>query len=66
MKRSIVIKFIDDSEKELTLSKATMIKVDKGMLNLEQLKDGTWRLLWNEGLIEDFSKVKSFEVKRED
>ena len=65
MKRSIVIKFKDGTEKELELSKATGVKVEKGFINLEELKDGTWRLVWNELLIPDFSQVVSWVVKRE-
>jgi len=35
------------------------------MLHLDKLDDGTWRLIYNENLIEDFSKVKSFKIIRE-
>lgn len=67
MKRAIVIKFMDGTEKELVLSKAAQINsLNVGTLNLDQLKDGTWRLIWSTGLIEDLTKVKSFEIRRED
>ena len=36
------------------------------MMNLEKLKDDSWRLIWSEGLIDDFSNVVNFEVVRED
>lgn len=66
MKRSVVIKLKDGTEKELELSKAVMIKTDKNFINLEQLKDGKWRLIWNEDLIPDFSQVESLEIRRTD
>jgi hypothetical protein len=36
------------------------------MINLEQLPDGTWRLIYTKSLIEDFTQVEAFEVVRED
>jgi hypothetical protein len=67
MKRAIVIKFTDGTEKELVLSKAACIHTfNVGTLMLDQLKDGTWRLIWSDGLIEDFTKVAGFEIRRED
>jgi len=51
---------------ELELSKATSVKTQNQMIHLDQLKDGTWRLIYNENLIRDFTKVKSFEIIRED
>lgn len=66
MKRSVVIKLKDGTEKELELSKATMIDTDKNFINLEQLKDGKWRLIWNKSLIPDFSQVESLEIRRTD
>jgi hypothetical protein len=65
MKRSIVIEMKDGTRKELELSKATMIKSPLKFLNLEQMKDGKWRLVWSESLIDDFSKVVSLHVQRE-
>lgn len=52
----------------LEISTATPIKQQKGnpMIHLDQLNDGTWRLIYSEKLIEDFSKVKSLKVIRED
>jgi len=66
MERSIAIKFKDGSEKELKLSRATLIKTEKQFVNLDQLKDGSWRLIWSEGLIGDFAQVEGFEVRRKD
>ena len=63
MKRSIYIEGLDE---ELVLSKATAVRTDKQMIHLDQLEDGTWRLIFNSNLIPDFSKVKSFKIIRED
>ena len=66
MKRSIVIRMKDGSKKELELSKATLVKSPLPFLNLDQMKDGKWRLIWSESLVSDFSQVVSLEVQRED
>lgn len=64
MERVIRINGID---KELKLSKVTSIRSDQMMsIHLDKLKDGTWRLIYNENLIPDFKKVKSFEIIRKD
>ena len=66
MKRAIKLNFTDGTSEELVLSKATLIKTNKEMLNLEKLDNGTWRLIWSEGLIPDFSKLVNLEIVRED
>jgi len=63
MKRFIKINGID---KELELSKAVSVKTDKQMIHLDQLSDGSWRLIYNSKLIPDFTKVKNFEIIRKD
>lgn len=65
-KRSLVIKYKDGSIKELELSRATLVKTEDQFMRLDQLKDGTWRLIWSEGLIKDFSQVERFDVLRKD
>ena len=57
---------IDGTEIELELSKATAVKTTKQMIHLDQLPDGTWRLIYNSNLIPDFTKVKAFTIVRED
>lgn len=63
MKRAIYIEGLD---KELVLSKVTAVKVDKKMIELTELPDGTWRLIYSTSVIPDFKEVKSFKVIRED
>ena len=65
-KRSIIIKYKDGNTKELELSKATLIKTEDQFMRLDQLKDGTWQLIWSEGLIKDFSQVEYFDIIRKD
>lgn len=65
MRRAIEIKFMDGTSKVLELAKATSIKADIGMLALDQLDNGKWRLLWSEDIVDQFSKIKSFEMIRE-
>lgn len=66
MRRAIKLNFNDGTSKELELSKATLVKTKKEMLSLDMLDDGTWRLIWSENLIADFTKLVNMEVVRED
>ena len=66
MKREIVLKFKDGSEKRLELSVATKLKIDAGMLNFDRMKDGRWRMIWSEDLIDDFTQLDRIEIYRED
>jgi hypothetical protein len=52
--------------KVLELSKATAVKTTNNMIHLDELPDGTWRLIYNGNLIPDFSKVEALCVIRED
>ena len=63
MKRAIRIEGMDV---ELELSRATGVKTRKRMIHLDEMKDGTWRLIYNEDMIPDFTKVESLKVIRED
>lgn len=65
MRRAIEIKFNDDSSKFLELSKATTLRSDLGMIHIDKLKDGTWRLMYSEDIIKDFSKIDFFKIIRE-
>jgi hypothetical protein len=63
MTRSIKL---DGLDQELVLSKATAIKTEKNMIHLDQLPDGTWRLIYNANMIPDFTKLTSLTIIRED
>jgi len=62
-KRAIEIEGINQT---LIISKATSVRTNQEMIHLDKMKDGTWRIIYNENLIPDFSKVKAFKVIRED
>jgi hypothetical protein len=69
MKRAVVINFKDGTKKELLLSKATAIRnegIDAGMLHLDKLFDGSWRLIFSDEIAKDFSTINSFTMLRED
>jgi hypothetical protein len=66
MKREIIIKLKDGSEKRLELSKATKLKMDASLLHLDKLKDGTWRLIWSEDIVDQFSDIDFIDINRED
>jgi hypothetical protein len=63
MKRAIVL---DGTGIELPLSKATAVKTGKKMIHIDELPDGTWRLIYSQELIPDFTKISAFRVLRED
>jgi hypothetical protein len=63
MKRSVNLEGLG---LELVLSKATAVKTDKNMIHLDQLPDGTWRLIYNANMIPDFSKLTALTMVRED
>jgi hypothetical protein len=69
-KRAIEIEFLDGTTKELEIGKAIAMtgqsESNGGKIYLERMKDGKWRLFYTEDVIEDFSKVKGFNVIRED
>jgi len=50
----------------LELSKATAVRTRMNMIHLDELPDGTWRLIYNGNLIPDFTKVKGLKIVRED
>lgn len=66
MRRAVEIKFMDGTSRVLELGKATSLKTDLGMIHLERMPDDKWRLLWSEDIVDEFSKIKSFEMIRED
>ncbi len=53
------------SDKVLELSKVTAVRTDKQMIHLDQLPDGTWRMIYNANLIPDITKIEAFEIVRE-
>jgi hypothetical protein len=63
-KRSILINGLDV---ELELSKVTCIKNDGfKSIHIDQLPDGTYRLCYGSGIIDDIQKVKSLDIIRQD
>jgi hypothetical protein len=63
MRRAIKI---EGTGEELELSKATAVRTTKRMIHLDELPDGTWRLIYNGNMIPDFTKVESLRIIRED
>lgn len=57
---------VEGTDEVLELSKVTAVRTSKQMIHLDQLDDGTWRLIYNGNQFPDFTKVKSLKVIRED
>jgi len=50
----------------LELSKVTAVKTSKNMFHLDELEDGTWRLIFNGNMIPDYKLIESFKMIREE
>ena len=57
---------IEGTEHVLELSKVTAVRTSKRMIHLDELPDGTWRLIYNGEMIPDFTVVEGLRVIRED
>jgi hypothetical protein len=66
MKRSIILESNDGKViRELELSKVTTVKTYNEMFYLDKLGDGTWRLIYNEALIPDITRLSSLRIVRD-
>jgi len=63
IKRSLLIEGLDI---KLDLTKVTAVKTKMNMIHFDELPDGTWRLIYNGNMIEDFTKIECFKIIRED
>lgn len=50
----------------LELSKVVAVRTAKNMIHLDEMDDGTWRLIYNGNHIPDFSKITALTLIRED
>jgi hypothetical protein len=66
MKRSIILESTDgEIIRELVLSKVTTVRTHNEMFYLDKLGDGTWRLIYNEALIPDITRLSSLRIVRD-
>lgn len=49
----------------MELSVVTAVKTSQNMIHFDQLKDGTWRMIYNGDMIPDFTKISEFKIIRE-
>jgi hypothetical protein len=67
LKRSLIIEHNNGEEsKELEIGKAASVKTDKEFVFFEKMNNGKWRLTFSESVVDDFSKIKGFNILRED
>jgi hypothetical protein len=60
---------IEGLDKRLELSKYAKVKSSESIgefIYLDELKDGTWRLVHTKGVIPDMKEVEGFKIVRED
>jgi hypothetical protein len=63
-RRAIIVRHLDGAERRLELSKATACRTTAQFIHLDQLKDGTWRLLWSEGTVPTMTEIESLTIER--
>ena len=66
MRRALQLKLEDGRVIELEITKAVAVQSPKKMFNLEELPDGSHRLIWSKSLCENFSEIKEINIIRED
>lgn len=50
----------------LELSKVTAVRTKQRMIHLDELADGSWRMIYNGEHIPDFTKISELKIIRED
>jgi hypothetical protein len=65
-KRTMRLIKMDGSFIDMDITIATSVDTNKSMINLDKLEDGTWRLIWDSNILEEFTEFKSLEMIRED
>ena len=65
-KRIMRLHKMDGSFIDLVISRAASVDTKQSMINLDKLSDGTWRLIWDKNLMEEFTEFKSLEMIREE
>ena len=57
---------MDGSFIDLEITRASSVDTKQSMINLDKLSDGTWRLICDKNIMEDFTEFKRLEMIRED
>lgn len=55
---------IQGLNKKLNLSKITEVKVKRNFMEIEELPDGTYRLIYSTPFIDDITRVTGFNLVR--
>lgn len=66
MKRAMRINFLDGTFMDLEIEKAASVDTKSSMINIDKMKNGKWRLIWDANLFPEFTVVKNLEMIRED
>ena len=66
MTRTMRLNKTDGSFVDLNIVKATSIRSGEGMLHLDKLPNGDYRLIVSNDIIEDMSTFKNMEMIREE
>ena len=64
-KRAMRLHKMDGTFIDLEITRAASVDTKQSMINLDKLADGTWRLIWDKNLMEEFTEFKSLEMIRE-
>lgn len=64
-KRTMRLHKMDGTFIDLNITRAASVDTKHSMINLDKLEDGTWRLIWDKNLMEEFSEFKNLEMIRD-
>lgn len=64
-KRTMRLHKTDGTHVDMVISRAASVDTKQSMINIDKLPDGTWRLIWDRNLLEEFTEFKSLEMIRE-
>lgn len=65
-KRIMRLHKMDGTFIDLEVTRAASVDTKQSMINLDKLNDGTWRLIWDKNLMEEFTEFKSLEMIRDE
>lgn len=64
MERNLIFKFKNGGELVMRLARGASIKTDRKFIELRQMNDGYWRIVWSSALFKDFSEVEEIQIER--
>lgn len=64
MERNIILKFKNGGNLTLRLDRGASVETEKKFINLEQMNNGYWRVVWSKSLFREFSEIEEIQIER--